>query len=124
MILPLCNPAKNLLALFLALACCSAPGSTPVIPLWPGKPPRDKIDLPKERDMTKPDDRPVAGKPVVRIGNVSKPTLTIYRPTAQKDPRAAVVVFPGGGYKILATDLEGTEVCDWLNSFGITAILL
>ena len=35
-----------------------------------------------------------------------------------------VVVFPGGGYQILAIDLEGTEVCDWLTPKGITGVLL
>jgi acetyl esterase/lipase len=60
---------------------------------------------------------------VIRIGNVSAPTLTLYTPTS-KSTGAAVVVFPGGGYRILAIDLEGTEVCDWLNSIGITCVLL
>jgi acetyl esterase/lipase len=65
----------------------------------------------------------VAGKPVIRIGNVSAPTLTLYTPSG-KNTGAAVVVFPGGGYRILAIDLEGTEVCDWLTSAGITCLLL
>jgi acetyl esterase/lipase len=65
----------------------------------------------------------VAGKPVIRIGNVSAPTLTLYTPSG-KNTGAAVVVFPGGGYRILAIDLEGTEVCDWLTSTGITCVLL
>jgi len=65
----------------------------------------------------------VAGKPVIRLGNVSAPTLTLYAPP-NKNTGAAVVVFPGGGYHILAIDLEGTEVCDWLNSAGITCVLL
>ena len=51
------------------------------------------------------------------------PTLTLYQPKG-KSTGAAVVVFPGGGYSILAIDLEGTEVCDWLNSAGITCVLL
>jgi acetyl esterase/lipase len=59
----------------------------------------------------------------VRIGNVSVPTLTLY-PTKGKNTGAAVLVFPGGSYKILAIDLEGTEVCDWLNSAGITCVLV
>jgi acetyl esterase/lipase len=65
----------------------------------------------------------VADKPVIRIGNVSLPTLTLYTPQG-RNTGAAVVVFPGGGYRILAIDLEGTEVCDWLNSAGITCVLL
>jgi acetyl esterase/lipase len=49
--------------------------------------------------------------------------MTVYSPTG-KNTGTAVVVFPGGGYQILAIDLEGTEICDWLASKGITAILL
>jgi acetyl esterase/lipase len=49
--------------------------------------------------------------------------MTVYSPTG-KNTGAAVVVFPGGGYQILAIDLEGTEVCDWLTSKGITCVLL
>jgi acetyl esterase/lipase len=65
----------------------------------------------------------VAGKPWLYINNVSRPTLTVYSPKG-KNTGAAVVVFPGGGYQILAIDLEGTEVCDWLTSRGITCVLL
>jgi len=63
-------------------------------------------------------------KTVIRLGNVSKPTITIHRPPAGKDTGAAVLVCPGGAYSILALDLEGTEVCDWLNSIGVTGVLL
>ena len=55
---------------------------------------------------------------------MSKPTIAIYRPAAEKETGAAVMVCPGGGYNILAMDLEGTEVCDWLNSIGVTGVLL
>jgi len=64
----------------------------------------------------------VAGRPWLYINAVSVPTLTVYRPTV-KNTGAAVVVFPGGGYQILAIDLEGTEVCDWLVARGITCVL-
>jgi acetyl esterase/lipase len=57
------------------------------------------------------------------LTNVSQPTLTLYSPKG-KNTGAAVVVFPGGGYRIVSIDLEGTEVCDWLNSAGITCLLL
>ncbi len=95
-----------------------------VIELWPGTAPGDKGDIGAEQDTTKPSDNQVGGKPVVRLGNVSKPTLTLYRPAAEKDTGVAVMVCPGGGYHILAIDLEGTEICDWLNSIGITGALL
>jgi len=66
----------------------------------------------------------VAGKRVIRLGNVSKPTMSVFRPSEEKDTGVAVLVLPGGGYNILALDLEGTEVCEWLNSQGITGVLL
>jgi acetyl esterase/lipase len=65
----------------------------------------------------------VAGKPCVRVDNVSQPTMTVYSPKGT-NTGVAVVVFPGGGYQCLAIDLEGTEICDWLTSRGITAVLL
>ncbi len=65
----------------------------------------------------------VAGKPVIRLGNISNPTLTFYPPKA-KNTGVAVIVFPGGSYRILAIDLEGSEVCDWLNSVGIGCVLV
>ena len=73
--------------------------------------------------MTTAKDHLIAGRPVIRLGNVSVPTLTLYSPQ-EHNTSAAVVVFPGGAYKILAIDLEGTEVCDWLVSKGITCLLL
>ena len=61
---------------------------------------------------------------VTRITNVSQPTLTVFRPAKEKDTGAAVVICPGGGYSILAWDLEGAEVANWLNSIGVTGIIL
>jgi acetyl esterase/lipase len=99
-----------------------APGHT-ALQVWPHGAPGAAANPAPEGDTTTAKDHLVAGKAVVRIGNVSLPTLTLYRP-AGKSTGAAVVVFPGGGYRILAIDLEGTEVCDWLNSTGITCVLL
>jgi acetyl esterase/lipase len=101
-----------------------AAAGPPEIALWPEQAPGEKGGLGEERDMTKPTEGLVAGKPLIRLGNVSKPTITIHRPPAGKDTGAAVLVCPGGGYSILALDLEGSEVCDWLNSIGVTGVLL
>jgi len=117
-------------ALLLTFAFALTPGrnlaSEPakVMELWNGPAPGDKGDIGEEADTTKSTDRPVAGKPVIRFGHVSKPTIAVYRPPAGKDTGAAVMVCPGGAYQILAMDLEGTEVCDWLNSIGVTGVLL
>jgi len=99
-----------------------APGH-PTLPLWPDRAPGAQANPPVEADMTTAKDNLVAGRPVIRLGNVSSPTLTIYAPP-RNNTGAAVVVFPGGGYNILAIDLEGTEVCDWLNSAGVTCALV
>ena len=93
------------------------------IAVWPGAAPGAVANPPAEADTTTAKDNLIAGRPVVRLGNVSTPTLTLYQPKGQ-NTGAAVVVFPGGGYKILAIDLEGAEVCDWLNSAGITCLVL
>ncbi len=76
-----------------------------------------------EREITLQGERLVAGKPWSYVANVTRPTMTIYSPKGI-NTGAAVVVFPGGGYWHLAIDLEGTEVCDWLTSIGVTCVLL
>lgn len=66
----------------------------------------------------------IGGEPVLRMTDVSEPTITIYRAPDEVASGAAMVVCPGGGYNILAYDLEGTEICEWLNNIGVTAVLL
>jgi len=99
-----------------------APGHQ-AIQLWPGTAPGPQTATASEHDTTTPKDNLIAGKPVVRLGDVSTPTITLYA-APENNSGAAVVVFPGGGYQILAMDLEGTEVCDWLNSIGVNCVLL
>jgi acetyl esterase/lipase len=80
-------------------------------------------DGPEYSEKVERKDALVAGKPWVADERVSRPTMTVYSPQG-KNTGAAVVVFPGGGYQILAMDLEGTEVCDWLTTKGIACIVL
>jgi acetyl esterase/lipase len=98
------------------------PGHTQ-FPIWPGA-------VPDARPMKEPEtvkvtgtDEYVAGKPWLYVEHVAQPTMTVYSPQG-KSTGAAVIVFPGGGYEILAIDLEGTEVCDWLVQKGVTCVLL
>jgi acetyl esterase/lipase len=77
-----------------------------------------------EHDATTAKDNLIAGKPIIRLANVSDPTLTFYPAPAASNTGAAVIVFPGGGYRILALDLEGSEICEWLNSIGVNAALV
>ncbi|MBN2270987.1 MAG: HEAT repeat domain-containing protein [Sedimentisphaerales bacterium] len=97
-----------------------SPGYTQ-IPIWPGAAP-DAEPVPGPENCTTTT-KLIAGKPVVVVNNVSQPTMTVYSPKG-KNTGVAIVVFPGGGYNCLAIDLEGTEVCDWLASKGITGVLL
>lgn len=97
---------------------------TRTVRLWPGLAPGDKPTTEVERDLTKPTDNDIAGRRLIRLGHVSEPTLAVYRPPAEIDTGASVLICPGGGYHILAWDLEGTEVCEWLNSIGVTGVLL
>ena len=93
------------------------------MPIWPGTPPDSVAQTHTEEDATTVKDNLIAGRPLIRLAYVSTPTITLYRPKAI-NTGAAILVFPGGGYNILAVDLEGTEVCDWLNAEGITCVLL
>ena len=99
-----------------------SPGHTQV-PIWPAAVPDAQPAAGPETAITIGKHWAVAGKPWVSVHDVSRPTMTVYSPQG-KNTGAAVVVFPGGGYQILAIDLEGTEVCDWLTSKGITCVLL
>jgi acetyl esterase/lipase len=91
------------------------------IPLWPGTVP-DARPMPGP-EYVKEGTSLIGGKTVIAISNVSQPTMTVYAPQGS-NTGAAVVVFPGGGFQILAMDLEGTEFCDWLTSRGVTCVLL
>lgn len=112
---------------WLSLGCClltwgtlAAAEKPLTVDVWPGKAPGDDRELgPEKVTESKPGQRPVK-----RITNVSRPTLTIFRPARDRDTGAAVVIAPGGGYHILAWDLEGEEVAKWLNSIGVTGIVL
>jgi acetyl esterase/lipase len=103
-----------------------SPGHTQV-PIWPGMIPAAQPVKGPEVSGTVVDaagsPRLVGGTSWIYVNRVSQPTMTIYSPVGS-NTGAAVVVFPGGGYNVLAIDLEGTEVCDWLTSKGITCVLL
>src|SRR6516165_7994797 len=104
------------LAVVLTLAGVSRAADKPlVLDLWPGKPPGE----------VPADEEKITGRPGSRnLTNVRRPTITVYRPAKDKDTGAAVVIAPGGGYNVLAWDHEGEAVAAWLNSLGVTGVLL
>ena len=115
--------ALRFLVVTFFVAAFAQAASEPIV-LWPAGAPGEKGGLPPEADTSKPGEGLVSGKPIIRLGNVSSPTISVFPAPADKATGAAVLVCPGGGYHILAMDLEGTEVCEWLNSIGVTAVLL
>jgi acetyl esterase/lipase len=116
------------LMLFLSLAGPVAGADPPqVVELWPGQAPDEPGTIGAEIVRLSP--RATHGRfevtePTRLVTNVTRPTLTIYRPAKEKDTGAAVLICPGGGYWNLYWQLEGEEVAAWLNSLGITGILL
>jgi len=121
--------ALLLCALFFAFAAIAQqpgwrpPAGRPTLDLWPNAAPGAPANSAPEVDITTATDILIAGKPIVRLGNVSKPTLTLYSAQAPNSG-AAIVVFPGGAYHVLAIDLEGTEVCEWLVTIHVNCVLV
>jgi acetyl esterase/lipase len=114
---------KTILPTLIVVCALATPcwaGEPIVLPVWPGDAPGEKGDIGEEKAQPPKND----GKAVIRLSDVTKPTLTVYQPEKEKNTGAAVLICPGGGYNILAWDLEGTEVAEWLNSFGVTGIVL
>jgi acetyl esterase/lipase len=112
--------SASLLVLLLVACWVRAEDKPVVMNIWPGTPPGETKPIGEETSREQK-----AGQKTIKIvSNVSKPTLTIYRPPSDKDTGAAVVICPGGGYNILAWDLEGEEVATWLNGIGVTGIIL
>ena len=107
------------------LAClvsmpASAAEPTLTLDVWPDKAPGETGSIGPEKVV----DQKPGDKPMKILTNITHPTLSVFRPARDKDTGAAVVICPGGGYNILALDLEGEEVAAWLNSIGVTGIVL
>src|SRR5438876_11687647 len=92
-----------------------------VVDLWPGKAPGD-VGI-NGQEVSRIHQSPIVG-PTKLITNVTKPTLTIYQPAKNENTGTAMVICPGGGYWDLYWELEGEEVAAWLNSLGMTGIIL
>jgi acetyl esterase/lipase len=115
---------RRLIALLVVSLSSPLVAQQPAIPLWPnGNPEPSKVFGP-EIDPTTDANRIVSGKVTIRVTNVSRPTLTVFPPPEGKNTGAAALVFPGGAYIRLAYNIEGTEVCEWLNSIGMTCVLV
>ncbi len=120
------KPLPTFVAIFLSvLFSFSARAADPMtLDVWTGKPPGFQVEGGPEKDTSTPGKGETGGRPVIRLGFVSKPQIVVYAPPKDKANGTAVVICPGGGFNILAWDLEGTEVATWLNSIGVTAAVL
>ncbi len=103
-----------LLVIFVFLALCGQTQDV-TMPLWEG-------DIPNYRSTDETEQADTNG--IVRISKVQKPDMAVYLPSKSNATGQAVVICPGGGYSILAYDWEGTDIAKWLNSEGITGIVL
>jgi acetyl esterase/lipase len=116
---------RIIFAIFLSLSSLSSmrarAGDPLTIDLWPGKVPGDVGLDRKETSRIHPSS--IVG-PTKLITNVTRPTLTIYRPSRATDTGTAMIICPGGGYWDLYWQLEGEEVAAWLTAHGMTAIIL
>ena len=103
---------------FALLAAAALAAEPKIIPLWPGTPPGSP------ESWTQPEQEAVGPKDTIRrVSNVTRPTLTVYVPQSGANG-TAMIVCPGGGFRILAIDHEGHDVARWLNSLGVTAFVL
>src|SRR5664279_506994 len=110
---------KKLLAvLFMICSLSSFSQKKEMIYLWPGKVPGEV----KEKMRPSVDTSQKDG--IIRFSEVTNPVLEVFFPDHGTDNHSAVIVCPGGGYQILAYDLEGTEIAAWLNKMGFTAFVL
>ena len=105
------------------MVCASAVGvaQKTTLPLWPGGNPEPSKVVGAEADTTTVTP---SGRSVLHVTNVSQPSLTVYAPAAGKNTGAAALVFPGGSYLRLSYTTEGTDICEWLNSVGMTCVLV
>lgn len=120
------------LMVFLVVSTCAAwptiGAEMPlVVEVWPGAAPEESGNIGEEKVLMSPRlsrERVEVTVPTRLVTNVTRPTLTIYRPVKEKDTGTAALICPGGGYWNLYWQLEGEEVAAWLNSIGVTGIIL
>ena len=123
---PFTSAAAGFVSFFVAWSAAAAADPL-VVEIWPGKVPDESGNIGAERFRMSPalDRKQVeVTEPTRMITDVTKPTLTIYRPAKEKDTETAILICPGGGYWNLYWQLEGEEVAEWLNSLGVTGIIL
>jgi acetyl esterase/lipase len=98
------------------------PSGLKQIPIWPDGAPDRLNDSRPESVLTAATPEALAGRTSEAVFDVSEPTMTVFPPKGA-NTGVGIVVFPGGGFQVLAITIEGTEICDWITSKGMTCIL-
>lgn len=100
-----------------------APAGGVQVPLWPANVPLGKPDSGDRPEATGNGSPLVGGRRWHWASYVTRPTMTVFRPEG-RNTGATLLVLPGGGFRAVAMDLEGTEVCDWAVRQGMTCVVL
>jgi acetyl esterase/lipase len=109
--------AKNLVFfLYLILTASAISAQQQVFQIWPGIAPGSEKWKQKEVEFGNPGQ--------VSVRNVVTPTLTVYKPEASSSNGTSVIIAPGGGFRFLSWQTEGTQVAEWLAKRGVTAFVL
>ena len=114
--------ATTCLVLALSGTTDQAPAAEPlVIDLWPGRPPGETGEPAADTIVPR---KPNEDPPTLRLTNVTRPQITVYRPEPEAAAGAAILICPGGGFNHLAYDKEGLEIAQWLTTLGVTGVVL
>jgi acetyl esterase/lipase len=111
-----------------ALACSTATAgplqqpsaAAELVDLWEGPAPDETTRQPGTALPQRPEEQP----PVTRITGITQPQLAVYLAKQSAAPRRAVLILPGGGFRRVVVDKEGSEIAAWLNGLGISAFVL
>lgn len=109
---------KQILLAVMILTLMLNTNAQDVLPLYEGD------SIPNSKPSSNEERSERAGDGILRTYKVSRPTLTVYLPAADKANGTAVIICPGGGYRLLADDHEGSAVAKVLNDWGVTAFVL
>jgi acetyl esterase/lipase len=107
--------AFTFLLLFLFVECVVSFGQDYRLPLYSGAIPNSKYTGATEK---------IEKKDIILISNVQTPDIAVYLPSPRFATGQAVIICPGGGYWVLAYDLEGTDIARYFNSIGVAAVVL
>lgn len=121
---PLMKFSTTIISICLTLLIAETAFAQSAEKLWPAEPPAVTFEYKTPEVVTERKNKQNPGEPNRAVTNISVPTFTVHRAPGGNANTPAVVVFPGGGFRYLEIDKEGHEIAQWLNTIGITAIVV